>query len=165
MSLISEPAIMIKLEMILITGAILGLILALLQVPYHSVIVSVFLLPLAALYLYLGFALFNDIPFNKIFKSESYQGIGKWRIAIAIGAGLGLSQLTMGFMFALNSYPMTRSLLNYGVIITALFLLLALIRNTREKHRFYRNIALRCSAFIIIGVVFLMIYGQQGQPA
>lgn len=149
-----------KLEMILITGAIIGLLLALFNVLYHPVIVSVFMLPLGVLYLYLGFALFNDIPFNKIFKSESYQGIGKWRIAIAIGAGLGLSQLTTGFVFALNDYPMTRSLLNYGLVIIALILLLAFIRNTQEKHNFNRHIALRCAAFIFIGVIFLLVYGQ-----
>lgn len=151
-----------KLEIFLITGAIIGLLLALFKVPYHPVIVSVFMLPLGVLYLYLGFALFNDIPFNKIFKSESYQRIGKWRIALAIGAGLGLSQLTTGFMFALNDYPMTRSLLNYGLVLTALILLLALIRNIKEKHKFYANIALRCAVFIIIGTIFLLIYRQQG---
>ncbi|MEZ5019637.1 MAG: hypothetical protein R2756_05880 [Bacteroidales bacterium] len=139
--------------------------MALFNVPYHSVIVSVFLLPLGVIYLYLGFALFNDIPFNKIFKSESYQGVGTWRIAIAIGTGLGLSQLTTGFMFALNDYPMTRSLLSYGLVITALMLLLALIRNSTEKHRFYMNTALRCAGFIILGIISLVVYAQQGQPA
>lgn len=154
-----------KLEKVLIAGAIIGFLMALFKVPYHSVIVSVFLLPLGVIYLYLGFALFNDIPFNKIFKSESYQGVGTWRIAIAIGTGLGLSQLTTGFMFALNDYPMTRSLLSYGLVITALMLLLALIRNSREKHRFYMNTALRCSVFIILGIISLVVYAQQGQPA
>lgn len=154
-----------KLEKVLIAGAIIGFLMALFKVPYHSVIVSVFLLALGVIYLYLGFALFNDIPFNKIFKSESYQGVGTWRIAIAIGTGLGLSQLTTGFMFALNDYPMTRSLLSYGLVITALMLLLALIRNSREKHRFYMNTALRCSVFIILGIISLVVYAQQGQPA
>ncbi|MCU0458365.1 MAG: hypothetical protein MUE37_04645 [Bacteroidales bacterium] len=154
-----------KLEKVLIAGAIIGFLLAVFKVPYHSVIASVFLLPLGVIYLYLGFALFNDIPFNKIFKSESYLGIGTWRIAIAIGTGLGLSQLTTGFMFAVNDFPMTWSLLNYGLVITALMLLLALIRNSREKHRFYMNIALRCAVFIILGVTFLLIYAQHGQPA
>lgn len=152
-----------KLEVILIAGAIVGLLLALLNVPYHSVAVSLFLVALGTLYLYLGFALFNDIPFSKIFKSESYRGIGPWRIAIAIGTGLGLSQLTVGFMLAVGNYPMTRSFLSFGLVLTALMLLLALIRNRKEKHQFYRNIALRCAIFIIIGTVFLLVHVQQGQ--
>jgi len=152
-----------KLELILISGAVVGLMLALLNVPYHTAVSSLFLVILGIIYLYLGFALFNDIQLSKIFKSESYRGIGPWRIAIAIGTGLGLSQLTTGFMLALGNYPMTRTLLNFGLVVTALMLLLALIRNTQEKHRFYRNIALRCAVFIIIGVIFLLVHGQQVQ--
>mgnify|MGYP000873593522 FL=1 len=154
-----------KLEMILIAGAIIGFVLALLNVPYHSAIVSVFLLPLGALYLYLGFALLNDIPFTKIFKPESYQGIGTGRILLAVGTGIGISQLTVGFLFTVNNYPMTRSFLGFGLVVTALMLLLALIRNSREKHRFYMNIALRCAGFIILGIISLVVYAQQGQPA
>lgn len=151
--------------MILIAGAIVGLLLALLSVPHHTVIVSLFLVPLGVLYLYLGFALFNNIPFSKIFKAESYRGLGPWRIALAIGTGLGLSQLTVGFAFTIGNYPMTRSFLSYGLVFTALMLLLALIRNTKEKHQFYRNIVLRCAVFIIIGIIFLLIHGQQIQTA
>ena len=152
-----------KLELILIAGAVVGLLLALLNVPHHTVIVSLFLAPLGILYMYLGFAFFNDIPFGKIFKAESYRGIGPWRIATAIGAGLGMSQLTIGFVFAIGNYPMTRSFLSYGIVLTSLMLLLALIRNRKEKHQFYRNIALRCAIFIVIGTVFLLVHVQQGQ--
>lgn len=152
-----------KLELILILGVVVGLLLTLLNVPYHTAVSSIFLLTLGIIYLYLGFALFNDIQLSKIFKSESYRGVGPWRIAIAIGTGLGLSQLTTGFMLALGNYPMTRLFLSFGLVVTALMLLLTLIRNTKEKHRFNRNIALRCSVFIIIGVIFLLVHGQQGQ--
>jgi uncharacterized membrane protein len=82
-------------------------------------------------------------------------------LGIAIGTGIGLSQLTIGFLFAINKYPMTRSLLSFGLVITALMLLLALFRNTRDKHRFYMIISLRCSAFIIMGAIVLLLYLQQ----
>ena len=154
-----------KLELILIAGVIIGILMALLNLPAHSVISSLFFLALATIYLYLGFALFNDIPFRKIFKSESYKGLGTWRIAVAVGTGLGLSQLTMGFAFALNNYPMTRALLNSGLVVTALMLLIALVRNTKEKHRFYRIIALRCAIFIIVGIITILVFEQQGQTA
>jgi len=152
-----------KLELILISGAAVGILLALLNVPYHTAFSSLFLIALGIIYLYLRFALFNDIPFSKIFKSESYRGIRPWRILLAIGTGLGLSQLTTGFMLALGNYPVTRSLLRVGLVMSALMLLLTLIRNTKEKHQFYRNIALRCAVFIIIGAIFLIINGQQVQ--
>lgn len=150
-----------KLEFILITGALIGILMAIFGISFHSVIASVFLLTLGTLYLYLGFALFNDIPFGKIFKSESYKGLGKWRLGIAIGTGIGLSQITMGFLFAINKYPMTGSFLSFGLVITASMLLLALIRNRMEKQRFYMIISLRCAAFIIVGAIVLLLYGQQ----
>lgn len=152
-----------KLELILIAGALIGLVLGLLNVPYHSVITSLFLLALSTIYLYLGFALFNEIPFGKIFKPESYNGLGKWRLGIAVGTGIGLSQITIGFLFAVNKYPMTRAFLSFGLVITALMLLLALIRNRSEKHRFYMIISLRCAAFIIMGAIVLLLYVQQVQ--
>jgi hypothetical protein len=150
-----------KLELILITGALIGLLMAILNVPFHSVIASVFLLALGTIYLYLGFALFNEIQLGKIFKSESYIGLGKWRLGIAIGTGIGLSQLTIGFLFAVNKYPMTGSFLSFGLVITASMLLLTLIRNRMEKQRFYMIISLRCAAFIIVGAIVLLLYVQQ----
>ena len=160
-----KSAIMKKLELVLITGALIGLVLGLLNVPYHSLITSLFLLALGTIYFYLGFALFNEIPFGKIFKPESYNGLGKWRLGIAVGTGIGLSQLTIGFLFAINKYPMTRSFLSLGLVITALMLLLALIRNKSEKHRFYWIISLRCATFIIIGAIVLLLHLQQALEA
>lgn len=155
--------LMKKLEYILIAGVAVGILLALFKVSYHTAISSLFLITLSIIYLYLGFALFNDIPVSKIFRPESYIGIGSWRIAIAIGTGLGLSQLTIGFLFTIGNYPMTRSLISFSLVTTALMLLLTLIRNKKDKHQFYRNIALRCALFIITGVAFLLVHVQHSQ--
>lgn len=149
--------------MILIIGAVVGLLMTLFDIPLNSLIVTLFFLTLSLVYFYLGFALFNGIRFRNIFKSESYKGLGTWRIAVAIGTGIALSDLTVGFMFQILEYPMARSLLTFGLVLTAIMLLLAAIRNAREKDRFYRNIILRCAVFIIIGVVFLLVHGQQVQ--
>ncbi|MDT8374318.1 MAG: hypothetical protein RQ737_10095 [Bacteroidales bacterium] len=146
-----------KLEMILIIGVVVGLLMALFDIPLSSLIVSLFFLVLALLYFYLGFALFNGIRFRGIFKAESYKGLGPWRIAVAIGTGLALSDLTVGFLFTILNYPMAESLLTFGLVLTAIMLLLAAIRNAKEKDRFYRNIILRCAVFIIIGTVFLLL--------
>lgn len=149
-----------KLEIILIAGAVVGLLLALFDVPLHSLIVSLFFMTLALLYFYLGFALFNGIRFLNIFKAESYKGLGIWRIAIAIGTGIALSDLTVGLMFTILDYPMAELLLTMGLVLTSIMLLLAAIRNAKEKDQFYRNIILRCAVFIIIRTVFLMLPEQ-----
>lgn len=58
-----------KLELILISGAVVGLLLALINIPYYTAVSALFLVTLGIIYLYLGFALFNDIQLSKIFKS------------------------------------------------------------------------------------------------
>jgi uncharacterized membrane protein len=146
-----------KLEIILITGAIIGLLLALFNTPLDSLVVSVLFTTLSCLYFYLGFALFNDIPFKKIFLPETCKGLGLWRILIAIGTGLALSILTFGIMCSVLSYPMAETFLVIGIVLAGINLILALIKNAHEKDQFYRNIILRCLIFIIIAVIFLLL--------
>ena len=149
-----------KLEIILIIGAIIGLLLALFNTPLDSLIVSVFFITLSCLYFCLGFALFNNIALRKIFEADSYKGIGTWRILIAIGAGLALSILTIGFMFAILSYPLAKTLLVVGIVLAAIIITLALVKNAQEKNQFYRNIILRSFVFAIIAVIFLLLPGH-----
>jgi putative Mn2+ efflux pump MntP len=149
-----------KIEFILIIGAIVGLLLALFNIPLDSLIVSVFFITLGCLYFYLGFALLNNIPLRKIFKADSYKGLGIWRILIAIGTGLALSMLTIGFMCSILSYPMAKTFLAVGIVLTAIIIILAMIKNAKGKDQFYRNIILRSFVFLIIAVIFLLLHGH-----
>jgi len=146
-----------KLELILIIGSVVGLLMSFLDVPQNSLIVALFFLPLSLLYFYLGFALFNGIRLRNIFKADSYKDLGVWRIAIAIGTGIALSNLTIGFMFSILSYPLAETMLIFGIALAVIMIILALIKNAREKNPFYRNIILRCLIFLIIAVVFLVL--------
>lgn len=143
--------------MILIAGAVVGLLMTLFDIPLNTLIVSLFFLVLALLYIYLGFALFNNVGFRNIFKAESFKGLGPWRIAIAIGTGVALSTLTVGFMFSILGYPMADTILIYGIVLAVIMIILALIINGRDNNTFYRNIILRCVIFLIIAVVFLLL--------
>jgi hypothetical protein len=146
-----------KLELILIIGSVVGLLMSLFDVPQNSLIVGLSFLPLSLLYFYLGFALLNGIRLRNIFKADSYKDIGVWRIAIAIGTGIALSNLTIGFMFSILSYPLAKTMLIFGIALAVIMIILALIKNAREKNPFYRNIILRCLIFLIIAVVFLVL--------
>jgi len=146
-----------KLEFILIAGAVVGLLMSLFDVPLNSLIVSLSFMTLALIYFYLGFALFNNVRLRDIFKAESFKGLGPWRIAIAIGTGVALSTLTVAFMFSILGYPMAETILIYGIVLAILMIILALIKNAREKNPFYRNIIVRCLIFLIIAVVFLLL--------
>lgn len=149
-----------KFEIILIIGAVIGFLMVLFNIPLNSVVVSLFFVVLGLLYFYLGFALFNGIRLRNIFKADSYNGLGTWRILLAVGTGMALSELTIGFMFTILNYPMAKSLIIFGIVLTVIMIILALIRNTKEKNQFYRYIILRCLVFVIIAVVLLLIPGQ-----
>ena len=149
-----------KMEFFLIIGAVIGLLMALFNVPLDSLIVSVFFVTLGCLYYAFGFALFNGIRFRNIFKADSYKGIGTWRILTAIGTGLALSVLVIGFMFSILSYPMAEALLVVGIVLTAIMIVLTLIKNAQEKDNFYRTIIFRNLVFLIIAVVFLLLPGH-----
>jgi uncharacterized membrane protein len=146
-----------KLEMILIIGAIIGFILALINTPLDSLIVSVFSITLSCLYFCFGFALFNNSPLRKIFNEDSYKGLGTWEILIAIGTGIVLSILTSGFMFTILNYPSAKTLLAVGISLGAIIIILALIKNAQEKNRFYRKIILRSLVFLIIAIILLLL--------
>ena len=147
-----------KFEIILIIGAIIGLLLALFNIPLDSLIVSVFFMTLGCLYFYLGFALFNGIRLRNIFKADSYKGIGTWKILTAIGTGITLSILTIGFMFFILNYPMAVTFLAVGIALAAIIIILALIKNATERISF-PNIILRCIVFLIIAVIFILFTG------
>lgn len=154
-----------KLELILIAGAGLGLLMALFNVPTYTIVISVFFLVLSLLYFYLGFALFNGIHLRKIFTADSYMGLGSWRIGVAIGTGIAISQITIGIMSTVLDYPMAKTLIQVGLVFTAVMLLVASMRSAKEKHQFYRNIILRCAVFIIIAIIFLLLPGHMFQAS
>jgi putative Mn2+ efflux pump MntP len=149
-----------KFEIILIIGAIISLLLALFNIPFDSLIVSVFFITLGCLYFYQGFALFNGIRLRNIFKADSYKGLGTWRILTAIGTGIALSILTIGFMFFILSYPMAETFLIVGTVLAVIMIIMAMIKNALGKNLFYRDIILRCLIFLIIAVVFLLLPGH-----
>ncbi len=146
-----------KLELILIVGAIVGLLMALFHGPYYRLVTMLFFTSLGCLYYFFGFALLNNVPGRKIFKSDSYKGLGTWRILIAIGTGWAISTLVLGYLFSIRSYPMAELFLVVGSVFTAIMLLLASIRYVKERHQSYKTIILRCALFIIIGIIFLLL--------
>lgn len=146
--------------MILILGAIIGLLMVFFNIPLGSLIAAVFFITLGCLYFYLGFALLNNIPFGYVFKADSYKGLGPERIIIAIGTGIAISILTIGIMFFLLNYPMARTMLDVGIVFVIIIIISVIIKNAQRKNLFYRNIILRCMIFLTIAVIFLLLPGH-----
>lgn len=60
---------------------------------------------LSVFYTYFSFAYFNNIPFKKILKRDSYRGISKLRILGTVALGFGLGITSLGILWSLMYWP------------------------------------------------------------
>ena len=146
-----------KTELFLASLALIALVLKLAHLPGSNFILVISLSCLAMLYFYLGFALFNQIPFRKIVKKESYQGVGTWRIIGAIGAGIAFSQTLVGILFKLLHWQGALLLLQVGLISIALLAIIGFIRYAKSKAAFYSNLFTRVAILSSFGILLLII--------
>ena len=147
-----------KLEVIFATIILVGLIFKILFLPFASMFV-ISCTALSALYMYFGFALFNNIPFKRLFKKEPYNedisektGI---RIGFAIAIGFALSLLLIGILFNIQRWPMSRIMLIQGFTFLVLFSIFGLVRYIQTKSKFYKRIFIR--VIIIGGIGFVLL--------
>lgn len=145
-----------KVEQILVIISILSFFMSLL-LDRGAMIVVLLLLSLASIYFYLSFALFNDIRFRRIFKSDSYKDVSGTRILGTIILGIFLSLTIIGLIFkfmnltgaAFNLYGGLAGLL-IATIVTAIFYL-------KSKSGYFLKILTRTLLFGVLGLVLLLI--------
>lgn len=145
-----------KLELIL---AILIVVSALakfflIQISDYGILFGCTLL--AMIYFYLGFALFNNIGFRKIFKKDSYVNINAGRIIGAIGSGVALSIVIIGIQFKLLTLAGSIEMLLIGTTSLAVIMLIAggiYLFKYKGKSDFYRGIFIRAIPVFVIGLV------------
>lgn len=114
-------------ERVLIVLAVIGLIMKLSLIAGGAILLVLAISALACFY-YLGFALFNDIRLRHIFKKASYANASPGRIIGAIGASFGLSGMLVGILFRLQFWPGAAINLLAGIVLTAILLLVALVK-------------------------------------
>ncbi|MPQ48895.1 hypothetical protein GCQ56_18000 [Marinifilum sp. N1E240] len=144
-----------KTEKILAAISILGILLSLNLIPYGGTLSIISMTCLAILYMYLSFALFNDIPIKGIFKKDSYTKISKLRVFGTIVTGLVLSVSIIGILFKSQLYPYSSILLAEGVIGLFIAAIVAFVQLKRSKDKFYFNILKR---IVIIGILSIIFY-------
>lgn len=144
-----------QLEKILLVIAILGFVLKMMEIQYSSYVLFISIVILSIIYLFLGFALFNNVRFRNIFKSDSFNSIKAIRLILTVGFGWGLSILSMGILFGILSYPMKEIFLLTGLILTTIFLIILLIIHAKDKFKNLFGIILRGLIMIIIAITLL----------
>lgn len=145
-----------KFEIIIATLSIIALGLNLLLIPGGGVLTVLTLSTLSGLYMYLSFALFNEIRLRNIFKKDSFKGISTMRIVGAVGTGLALSVMTAGLMFKFQSWPGADFNLGAGLFGLLLVTVIGLIKYSKTKSDFYTRIFKRAAIFGGLGLILML---------
>ena len=146
-----------KVEIILGTIAIIALLLNLLNIKGGGVLIVLSLSTISILYMYLSFALFNDIRLRNIFKKESYKGISRMRIVGAVLTGLALSITIIGLLFKFQSWPNASINLGFGLFGLLIGLVVGLIKYKRTKSDYYTRIFKRIAIYGGLGLILMIL--------
>jgi len=144
-----------KTELILLGIAILALILKMLHISGSGVLTVLSVSSISVFYMYIGFALFNNVSFRNIFKKDSYKGISSKRIIGGIGTGLALGYTIIGILFKFQSWPNASNQLGMGLLGLGIVMLISLIKIKKSTDNYYSNILKRV---VIIGALGVFLF-------
>ncbi len=136
-----------KVELLLVGLSVLAFIMNYFHLPSSQLLIIFSLFSISLVYFYLGFALFNDIRFRRIFKKESYNGISKNRIIGGVGVGLALSFSAIGILFKFQSWPGASEQLGIGLLGLVIVTVISLIKIKKSTNNYYPNILKRAVCF------------------
>ncbi|MFT3796509.1 hypothetical protein [Flavobacterium sp.] len=146
-----------KTEPILVIIAILSFLLSFSSIPGQNLLFVFAFMILSILYFWLGFAIFNNIGFRKIFNRESYRNISQSKIIGAVGAGVSISLTMIGILFTAMFWPGSGANLMLGLIGLAVVCIISFIKNSNQKSEYYSKILNRSMIFGIIGIVLMFV--------
>lgn len=144
-------------ELTLSVLAVVAFILNLLVVSFGSVLVVVSLSLLSLFYFYLGFALFNDVPLQRLFKKDSYQGTSTQRIAGGIATGIGITIVLTGVLFKIQTWPGANTNIASGLVVLSAILVISVIMYLKTSSVYYTRILKRIAIYGALGVVLLLL--------
>lgn len=139
-----------KAEIVLIGIAILALLMKFAHLPGSGLLLFVSFSLLAMVYMFFGFALFNNSESSELFKSISHKKISTIRVIGSIGTGLALSVSIQGVLFKIQSYPGALMMLSIGLFGLVIIAIISLIKTQKDTGNYYSTILKRVVIFGII---------------
>ncbi len=146
-----------KTELILIGIAIIAMIMKFFHMPFSGVLTVLSFTFLSVIYMYFGFALFNNIRFRKIFKKETYKEISTKRIIGGVSAGFALSVSVVGIMFKFQSWPGASFNLYSGIAMLTVIAIISIIKMKKSRDKYYSNILKRIAFYGAISIFLVSI--------
>lgn len=150
-----------KTELILLIISVIGIGLKLLHLPGSGPLIVLGLSIISIFYLYLSFALFNDISFGGIFKKESYTNVSFQRILGAIGVGIALSIICIGAMFRIMHWPGSIPMIGMGLSILLIACIVGLVKYLKNKSEYYTRIFVRAGVIGLTGLVLMLVPSEK----
>jgi len=146
-----------KIEIGLFSILTLGFLLQVIQLPGSSIFFILGWGLLSMFYFYLSFAYLNNVGLRRLFKRESYSGIGATRIILAVISGIALSILCIGCLFKMQFWPGANTNLLVGLVLTALVLIPVSILDARNHMKVYKRTLYRLVFFGAVGLFLFLI--------
>jgi hypothetical protein len=112
---------------------------------------------LSTFYMYVSFALFNEISFKNILKKETYKEIGSLRIVGAVLTGLAIATTLIGVLFTVQSWPGSKVNLSGGLMGLLIAFIVGFLKYRKSKSNYYINIFKRIVIYGGIGIVFYIL--------
>lgn len=145
-----------KFEILVAIISLVALCMNIMLIPGGGILTVLCLSALSLLYLFLGFALFNDIDMKEIFKKESYLGKSILRILGGVGTGISLSATVIGLMFKFQSWKNADNNLLVGLSSLFILTVVVLIKYSKNKSYYYSNILKRSFLIGGFGLILLL---------
>lgn len=144
------------LEKLLVILAVIGVILKFSFVLGGDELIFLSMSVLGCLYYLFSFLFFNRIPLRNIFKGDAYNGVSPWTIVTTAVCGLGLSIVCIGSLFKLLTLMGANQMLAIGLGITAVILIITVMRFLRKRDRTSNFILWRTGIAVIVGLTLLL---------
>lgn len=146
-----------KAERVLVSFVAVTLIMEIVSAEGGGQLAMLSVMLLTVFYFLFSFALLNNIPVPKIFSRESYHGISVFRMIGAILTGFSLPTIILGILYKVLSWPGGLQLLLIGVIQCMMIGLIATIKLSTTKNKFYKEVLWRAGLMTVAGVIFFFI--------
>lgn len=150
-----------KIEIILISLAILGIILSYNLVTGGNLLTVAAFTCLTFFYLIFGFALFNGFSILDLFKKKAYQRVSAMRYLGAVCFGFTLFILVTGIFFQVMVWPGSSILILVGFFALLVSTIVAVVRYSKTRdNTFYKGIFMRSIVVTVLGVTAFFISGM-----
>ncbi|MFN0030939.1 MAG: hypothetical protein ACKVOR_02125 [Flavobacteriales bacterium] len=143
-----------KLEVFYLLFVFTGVLFKKMEWPFANLMVVVGMSSLAILYYPFAFALLQNIKARHLFKKQAYVNITAASTVLAVLAGLALAILCVGLMFKWQFWSHSHSILNMGLVVTAIAALLIFILLRKQPFALKRNFFRRASILFAFGLLF-----------